>query len=510
MAYIAANRGDMEGAYRLLEKATRDPGATREAWYYLGMYFQKNARYEEAHAAFSRALAIDGDFFEALHDLGLVQTELGDAAAAVASFERAAAIRPRSFEALYNKGRALDLLRRFDAALESYDRALALNPAHAESWTNRGAALHDLGRHDEALASFDRALAIAPAHVEAWSGRGVVLHDLQRHAEALACFARAAESRPGDAEVLWRESFTRLAGGDFADGWAKYEARWNVAGADPRRHASMPSWTGREPLRGKRVLAWAEQGYGDTIQFCRYADLLLREGAAVVMEVQPPLERLLAASFPDCRVIARGAQAPACDFQIPLMSLPLAFGTSLQTIPDRIPYLVADAAKARHWRDRLGPPQARIDVAIACSGSAAHRQDRARTIALEDFAALGEFATLYLVQREIRVGDEPCLRAADAQIRALGGELSDFDDTAAAVSCMDLVISVDTSLVHLAGALAKPVWVLLPWAADWRWLLERETSPWYPTARLFRQRRGEPWRDVMARVARALAGWRRP
>lgn len=509
MAYIAANRGDMEGAHRLLEIATRDPGASREAWYYLGVYFQQKGRQAGARDAFARALAVGGEFFEALHDLGRAQTELGDAAAAVASLERATALQPRSFEAFYNKGRALDLMRRFDAALASYDRALELNPAHVESWTNRGAALHDLGRHDEALASFERAAALSPGHVEAWSGRGVVLHDLQRHAEALESFARAAKERPGDAEVLWRESFTRLAGGDFAAGWEKYEERWNVAGAQPRRHAAIRAWTGGEPLRGKRVLAWAEQGYGDTIQFCRYADLLLREGAEVVMEVQPALERLIASSFPDCRVIAQGAPLPACDLQVPLMGLARAFATRLETIPARIPYLKAHAAKVRDWRERLGAPGSRLDVAIACSGSAAHRQDRARTIALDEFTPLGEAANLFLVQKDIRAGDEPLL-GEGTRIRALGDALADFDDTAAAVACMDLVISVDTSLVHLAGALGKPVWILLPWAPDWRWLASGEASPWYPTARLFRQRRGEPWREVMARVARALSGWPRP
>ena len=206
-----------------------------------------------------------------MHDLGLARFQQGNAPSAVESYDAAIALQPASFEARYNRGRALDSLHRFEEALRDYDAALAIDPNRAEGWTNRGAALHDLDRFEEAVASFERALALAPGHVAAWSGRGLALHDLKRHAEALVCFAREAAIVPASADREWRESFTHLTLGDFETGWRKYEARWRHRGAEPRRHAGIAPWSGVEALAGQRVLAWAEQGHGDTIQFCRYA-----------------------------------------------------------------------------------------------------------------------------------------------------------------------------------------------------------------------------------------------
>jgi tetratricopeptide (TPR) repeat protein len=506
LAYILGNRGDLEGALRRLEVATSRPGASRESWYYLGTCLRKKGLHRAAETALAKSLALGEAFFEGVHDLGLVRFLLGEASAALECYDRAIAMNPRSVETLYNRGRALDELRRYDEALRSYDAALVLDPRHVPAWTNRGAALHDLGRCEDALSSFDKALELAPGHVEAWLGRGLALHDMKRYDEALECFGRGSELAPGNADVQWRESFTHLILGDFREGWRKYEARWRRAGADPVRHAHLPLWLGAPELRGKRVLAWAEQGHGDTIQFCRYVDLLAREGAEVILEVQPPL-RTLMSSLAGCTVVGQGDAVPACDFQIPLLSLPNAFGTRPETIPARVPYLSVDPHEAGLWRRRMQASDTRIKVGIACSGSPGHRKDALRSVPLEKFAALQGAAELFVVQRDLRADDDRWLRASGGAMRDPGDRIADFRDAAAIVANLDLVICVDTSLGHLAGALGKPVWILLPWAPDWRWLAEGSTTSWYPTATLFRQQRPGHWGEVFEAVREALARW---
>jgi tetratricopeptide (TPR) repeat protein len=507
MAYILGNRGDVEGAHRLLEIATSAPEASRESWYYLGKYFQQRGDHAPAVAAFSRAIALDANFFEALHDLGASQAEQGEAEAALASFDRALAVQPRSLEALYNRGRALDALWRFEAAVESYDRALAVNPGHVESWTNRGGALLDLARYEEALESFDRAIALSPSHVEAWSGRGVTLHALRRHAEAMAAYDEALRIRPGDREVLARQFYAHARLGEFEKAWPLFEHRWVEIG--PLRHSQIPEWRGRESIKGKRVLTWCEQGFGDTLQYCRYVERLEREGAEVVLEVQEPLRRLLAHSFPGRSVVSSGMALPPCDLQVPLMSLPLAFDSRLETIPMRVPYLSVDAESVDLWRARIAPAKRGFNVGIACSGNPRQRQNALRGIALEKFSGLAAYADLFLIQKDIPSADADWLRANDASVRTFPDTLGDFNDSAALVECMDLVICTDTSLAHLAGALGKPAWLLLSWESDWRWLLDRDDSPWYPTLRLFRRDRFESADALMTRVRAALADRRR-
>ena len=248
MAYIAGNRGDLDGVFQFLEKATRLPGASRESWYYLGVWFQRNGRYLEAVNAYQRSLEIEGPFFEALHDLGMALFSLGQTDRAVEAFDRAGAIKPGSFEVFHNRGRALQALERYDQALADYDRALALNPGHAASWFNRGETLNYVKRYDEALAAYGKALALKPDY----------------------------------ADVHWNESLTRLVLGQLKIGWQKYEYRWKGEMAWPRRHTRIPSWLGEQPVEGKRILVWWEQGFGDTIQFCRYAPMLARSGAEVL------------------------------------------------------------------------------------------------------------------------------------------------------------------------------------------------------------------------------------
>jgi hypothetical protein len=393
---------------------------------------------------------------------------------------------------------------RWEECVAASTAALALQPGHPEALANRGAALRMLGRIEEALADYDRAIAANPGTPEAHNNRGVALVAANRHREAIEAYTRALELRPGYDRARFNRAMSRLILGDLEQGWRDHEARWT--GSEMHRGPrTLPgrAWDGREDLEGRTLLLYAEQGLGDTLQFVRYATLAARRGARVILEVHAPLVELLRQVEGVERVVAFGEPLPAFDLHCALLSLPLAFGTTLDSIPAAIPYLrVPDAAVSR-WRERLAKPDVRIG--LAWSGSRTLRNDANRSIPLRCLAPLASKGrTLVALQTDIRDADRDAVE--ELGIRTFTGELRDFRDTAALVGALDLVVSVDTAAAHLAGAMGKPAWVLLPFSPDWRWLLERDTSPWYPTARLFRQPRLGDWDSVIRQVAAALPG----
>jgi hypothetical protein len=294
-----------------------------------------------------------------------------------------------------------------------------------------------------------------------------------------------------------------LSSGKYREGWSLYEARWRVKSLGLKQYypAQRP-WLGRESLEGKRILLHAEQGYGDTIQFCRYASLVAARGAHVVLGVPGALKVLMGSLKGVAEIVAQGG-LPSVDYHCPLLSLPLALGTELSSIPAQVPYLAADGAARRRWRDRLGL-HSHARVGIVWSGKPSHTNDANRSLSLEALRPLAQGdVRVVSLQKEVRALDQPTLDQWP-EISRLGEEVTDFADTAALVSELDLIISVDTSIAHLAGALGKPVWVLLPYAADWRWLQGREDSPWYPTAKLYRQPAPGKWEEVIERVTADL------
>jgi tetratricopeptide (TPR) repeat protein len=461
--------------------------------------------FEEALASYDRALAVLPDSAETLSNRGAALYELKRFEEALASCERALALRPKFAEAHANLGNALHALERFEEALASCDRALALRPDLAEAHYNRGNALHTLKRFEAALASYDRALMLQPDYAEAHANRGVTLQELKRFAEALASYERALAVRPAFADAPYNEALCRMLTGDLRRGWEKHEWRWETEQLrHGKRNFSQPLWAGSDEIAGKTILLHAEQGFGDTIQFCRYASLVAKRGARVILEVQEPLHELTSTLPGVAQIVSRGDPLPDFDLQCPLLSLPLAFGTQLATIPSQTPYLRAPSEAAKHWNIRLGAKN-RPRIGLAWSGRPTHKNDHNRSIALSSFlSSLADVDATYVsLQREVRAGDATLLQSR-SDVLHFGNELKNFSDTAALISNLDLVISVDTSVAHLAGALAKPAWVLLPFLPDWRWLLDREDSPWYPTALLFRQDDTRAWDGVMARVRIAL------
>jgi tetratricopeptide (TPR) repeat protein len=508
-------------------------------FHYLGVLRSQQGRPGEALAAFTRALAIKPDYLEALGNRagllrelrrpaealadfdralaieprqaqllnlrGLALIELGRHEEALASFEWALAIRPDYVVALNNRGNALQDLRRPAEALASYEAALAVQGDHVGALYNRGTALRDLQRPLEALASYDRALALKPDHVDALNNRGLVLTDLGRPQEAIASYEAALAIRPDLAEAHANRGCLRLLLGDFERGWSEHEWRWRTSDLAPwRRDFAQPLWLGEASLAGKTILLHAEQGLGDAIQFVRYVPQVVESAGRVVLEAPTALAGLFSRLSGPVSIVSRGAALPVFDCHCPLFSLPLAFRTRLDTIPATTPYLSAAEERVSKWRGRL-PVSPSRRVGIAWAGNPKFKNDRARSIGLARIAPLlaapgTEFLSL---QKDLRPGDREALDAYP-QVRHLGDGIEDFDDTAAIISLLDLVISSDTSVVHLAGALGKPVWILLHHAADWRWLQGRSDNPWYPTARLFRQPRLDDWEDVIGHVKREL------
>ena len=330
---------------------------------------------------------------------------------------------------------------------------------------------------------------------------GFVLYGLGELAEAVDCFRRLLALQPESAEAKVNLGLIHLLQGNLAAGWAEYEHRWEIGVGDERTFLQR-KWKG-EALKGDRILLYAEQGLGDTMQFIRYVPLVAAHGGDVLLEVQPALRGLLGGMDGASRVISRGEPLPEFAWQCPLMSLPLAFGTRMETIPAEVPYIHPDPARVEVWKQRLGRRGPRIGLAWA--GNPSHPRDRLRSIPLEQLAPLTRVAGTTFYSLQFGAGAEQMKQlSTDVTLIDLGEELKDFANLAAIVANLDLVISIDSSVAHLAGAMGKPVWILLNKGCDWRWFLDREDSPWYPTARLFRQRVPGDWEEVVKRVEQEL------
>ena len=475
-----------------------------EAHYNRGDTLVALGRAEEAIAGYDRAVALKPDYAKAWYNRGIALEGLGRREAAVASYDRAVALKPDFAEAHYNRGVVLAALGELDAAVASYERAIALKPEFVQPLNNLGNALLRLCRPADAVAAYDRALAVRPDYVEALVNRGRALLELRQDGDALAAFDRAIALDPGYGDAWWNKSLALLLGGDFAAGWELYEWRWKLdAFASLRREHPQPLWDGAAPLAGRTILLHGEQGLGDVIQFCRYVPRVAALGATVILEVQEPLVPLLKYLPGVAEVVVTGGAIPPVDLRCPLLSLPRAFGTTLATIPAPARYLAADKDKVDLWSSRLGRRN-RPRVGIAWSGSPKHSNDRNRSIPFEVFQRLlGHPFEFVSLQKDLRPGDE----RVPGLVRHFGSELEDFSDSAALCELVDLVVTVDTSAAHLAGALGVATWVLLPFLPDFRWLRDGPDSPWYPSMKLYRQERSGDWDGVLARVGADLAQW---
>jgi tetratricopeptide (TPR) repeat protein len=486
-------------------EAVRLQPESAEAHSALGAALAAQRRWAEASASCREALRLAPDLPEAHVNLGAALAGEGKADAAVASFREALRLQPGHAAAHHNLGAALLEQGQLDAALSHQREAVRLTPRSVVAQSGLGLALLARGELEGALAHCREALRLGPNSADAHSGLGLVHAERGQHEEALACYARALEREPEHPETHRNRALLWLQLGDFARGWPAYEWRWRCKELPPRPFP-QPRWHGG-PLGGKTILLHAEQGLGDTIQFIRYAPLVKAKGGTVVVACQRPLLRLLASCPGIDRLAAQGDVLPPFDVHAPLLSLPLLFGTDLHSIPADVPYLRAEAALVEQWRQQLaGRPG--LKVGIAWQGSTRHRRDRQRSIPLEQFEALARVEGVRLVSLQKGPGSEQVRALAGrfpvAELPGLDERLGPFVETAAVLSCLDLVVCCDSALGHLAGALGVSCWLALPSSPDWRWLLGREDSPWYPRHRLFRQERPGDWAGVFRRLAAAL------
>jgi tetratricopeptide (TPR) repeat protein len=499
-AVRAYEQGDLDKAQRFYTAALDQYPGSFDALHGLGLIHYQYGRLDTALVLFQEALKSDLDRAEGFSGLGLVFHKLREFERALISYNAGLRIEPDNLELRNRRGVALLELGRAPEALADFDRVLAAEPEHFEALANRGNALLKLNRVADALAVYDTALRSAPANVQLLTNRAVALRRLDRPHEALLSARQALTRDPDFAPAQFTEAIARLSLGDF-DAWKGYEARWKVGLlASQRRNFPVPMWLGKEPLEGCTILLHAEQGSGDTLQLARYVPLVARRGARVILEVQRELVRLLSDISGVDAVIARGETLPPFDFHCPLFSLPLAFGTDESTIPADVQYIAPPANDI--WQR---PPSSKPLLGLAWSGGRVHDNDANRSLRFETLLPLLNVPDISFVslQHDVREYDVALLNARP-EVFQFGQKFRDFADTAAAIAPLEAVIAVDTAVAHLAGAMGKPLFLLLPFAADFRWLRERQDTRWYPTARLYRQPAFGDWQGVIATLRRDL------
>jgi len=513
LGILAIGRGRYQEAVELISKAVAHSPGPAASYAALGVAQRHLQRLDEAIASYQRALALDPNLAEAHNNLGEALAFSGRISEAIASCQRALTLRPDYADAHNHLGLALAQAGQHEAALACFERALALEPNSAAAHNNLGRAWQKIGRWTESMASFDRAIALQPAFAEAHTNRGVSLSAKAEFEPALTAFGTAIACRADHADAWWAMAVVNLLLGRFEEGWRQYDWRLRCRGfVSPRRELAAPRWTG-EPARNQTILVHAEQGLGDTLQFLRYVPLVRkRSGAArILLECQPELLRLLRTNKRvgvEVAAITKAESAvppPPVDWQIPLLSVPWAV-KQIEPLEMSRPYLRADPKLRTAWRKRLGTSRI-LRAGLAWAGSKSHEGDRHRSIEPERLLPLLRIAGVRLYSLQVDARGAWPVGFAKAGLLDFTGDIADFADTAALLSNLDLLITVDTAAAHLAGALGRPVWTLLPFVPDWRWGLDREDTPWYPTMRLFRQKVAGNWDEVIQRVADELTAF---
>ena len=506
LATLHSQSGRNEQSLVLFERATQMDGIRPELFSNRGNALKNLKRFDEALMSFDLAIRLKPDYAEAHFNHGNVLKEMESFDAALLSYAKAIRIKANYIEALKNQGATLQTMGRFEAALAAFSMALCLQPGDAEATNNMGTALQALSRHDEAIRHYDAAITVSPEYSDAFYNRGISLHRTARIQDALISYETATRLNPEHVDAHWNRSLALMLLGKLEEGWRLYE--WRLKKNDLKsEYYEGPEtvWRGKTDINEKRLFIHAEQGLGDIIQFVRYLPKVDALGAEVIFQAPPSLMAVLSTLRTRATIITTSDKLPDFDAYCPLMSLPNVFKTSLNSIPAETPYLFADDKKTASFMARLGLKRT-PRVGLVWSGSSRHANDDNRSVSLEELLPLLELPIeWHSLQQEYRPTDLHTLKRRP-NIHRHDSDLHDFSDTAALVACMDLVISVDTSVAHLAGAMNKPVWVLLPFIPDFRWLLGRRDSPWYPSARLFRQQRPGDWTSVLDDLRKELLG----
>jgi tetratricopeptide (TPR) repeat protein len=506
-----SNRGNVLHELERFEEAlisynnaiTINPEQSAQTNHNVGLTLQKLKRYPEAILYYELAIKNQSDFVDAYISHGDILHELKRFEEALVSYQNALNFKPKFAEVYCAIGDTLNELKRFDDALISYDRAIAFKPEYAEAHGKRGYILiNEFKRLEDGLSNYDQAIDLKPDYVKVIYNRAVCLQELKRYDEAIAGYQKAIAIHPDYTEAHWNLSLVQLLLGNFNEGWLEYE--WRSKSEEVNLFAGIrsfdqPLWLGKEPLKDKTILLYAEQGLGDTLQFCRYVPLVSALGAKVILEVHPSLVPLLYDLDGVSQIIAKDSKLPEFDYQCPLLSLPLAFKTTLETIPSSPSYITSNQNKVAIWQAQLGE-KTKPRIGLVWSGSTTHKNDHNRSLTLARLLPYLSPSYEYIsLQKEVRDIDQELLNKCEI-IKQFGDQLQDFTDTAALCGLMDLVISVDSSVAHLAAAMGISTWVLLPYNPDWRWLLNRDDSPWYHSVKLYRQPLVDDWNSVLEKI----------
>ncbi|HTP96774.1 MAG TPA: tetratricopeptide repeat protein, partial [Burkholderiales bacterium] len=504
LSAVLALRGDLAAAETHLRHAVALAPAQWQMRLNLARLLDRMQRHEAAAESYRSVLALAPDAVAAHVGLGVSLRALGRQSEAIACWERALAIDAGDAQARFHLGNACHHAGHEPGAIAHWQMAVQRDPALSEAWFNLGNSQTAARAYPDAVESYRRALAVRPDWGEALTNLGIALSRCGELDEAIACYRRALERDPDNAYAHLDLGFALLARGDYAGGWPEYEWRWRAgAGIKPRdAELNRPRWRG-EPLEGRTLLLHAEQGLGDAIQFIRFAPLVAQRGARVIVECGRPLLRLFAGAPGVAGVCERGRALPQFAAHCPLLSVPLVLGVTLATLPAAAPYLHASPEEQARWRRRLSPG-ARLRVGLCWAGKQTFKHDAQRSLPFAALAPLAEAAGVHFVSLQVGPAAKQLRQSQDLRVEEFGAELHDLAATAALVANLDLVISADTAVAHLAGALGVRVWLLNRYESEWRWMFGREDSPWYPTLRIFSQRAPGDWIGVIARVAEAL------
>lgn len=504
-------KGQLDEAVAAFTKAISLRPNFPEAQNNLGNALRDQSNLHEAEAAYRQAIALRPNFPEGENNLGIVLRDLGRLDEAVAASQRAISLRADYAEAHFNLANALRDQGHLDDAIAAFRQAIVPRPKSPETHYNLGIALRDKGELDESIAASRQAIALRPEYAEAHFNLGNALRDksnlsqANRIEDAIAAYRQAIALKPDYGQAHYNLALALLARGDFAVGWEEYEWRWKCKDFPSlQRNFPQPQWDGRS-LDSATLLLHTEQGMGDAIQFFRYLPMVAGRVGKVIIECQSELRRLFQTSAPDCQIVTRGQRLPAFDYHCPLLSLPKLFRTVLETLPATVPYVRVDPALIDQWSQTLGPSGAKFRIGLAWAGNPGFKGDETRSLCLEQLAPLASVQniTFFSLQKGA-AGEQAKNPPAGLKLVNLGPSLSDFGDTAAVMSSLDLIVTSDTSVPHLAGALARPVWVMLQAVPDFRWMLEPDETPWYPTMRLFRQPAPGDWESVIRRIVDCL------
>ena len=475
-----------------------------ETYYRLGRYFDDHGGTEEALRFFHKAIALDSKLAAAYNDLGAIYQSLDQIEEAVTQYQKALSLHPNFTEANYNLGNAFKELGRWPEAVIYSQKAIELDPSIPEAHYTLGIVFYAQDQVEEAIRCWQKTVQLNPGHQDAYNNMGVAFQDKLELDKAQKCFQKAILNNPDFSEAHWNKSLCHLLAGNFPEGWKEYQWRFRINDIFFNRHFTQPLWDGGD-LNGKRILLYAEQAFGDTIQFIRYVPLVVKQGGRVFVECQEDLFPLLEPMKGIERLIKHGQPLPDFDIHCPLLSLPLAFKNTLEDIPLDIPYLSVSPDLVQKWHQSLAADQSDKKIGLVWAGRPTHKKDRKRSLALETLAPLAEIPGIifYSLQKG-EAAQQAQNKPNGMKLVDVAEDLVDFTETGALIENLDLVIAVDTAVAHLAGALGRPVWTLLPYSPDWRWLLNREDSPWYPSMRLFRQPSPEGWTSVILSVRDCL------